>query len=282
MSGPNQNEGNRVNGANEGNRVNGVNEANRVNGVNEVKKKPKITVLESITPDMSVLDIAKSRSVLSWKPAFEASMPDFVEISEILSLEDKKSRWYPNKEDIFRAFEMTPLDKVRVVIIGQDPYPELGMSGLPQAMGMSFSVRKGENIPGSLNNIFKEVSSCIPGFKTPDHGDLSSWARQGVLLLNSCLTVRAGIPGSHKNIWMPFIINVIDAISKVRSNCFYVLWGASAKKMADYLKDKSMILEAAHPSPRSASNGFFGCRHFLIINKYFEKISEPLIDWNLD
>ena len=244
--------------------------------LNIVEKK------EDITNEWTVERISKERAPSGWKKVFEDSVYELEDVSEILE-EDKKNhgQWYPYNQNLFRAFEMCPLSKVKVVIIGQDPYHNTYKPNLPQAVGMSFSVPRGCPVPSSLKNIYKEISNTVPEFVMPKHGDLTGWAVQGVLLLNACLTVRPNSPGSHKQIWMGLVKKVITAILDTNKNAIFVLWGNNAKKLTKFLGQRATILEAAHPSGLSAHRGFFGCNHFVEINKILEETGQKQIDWNL-
>lgn len=185
---------------------------------------------------------------------------------------------YPEKDNIFNAFKYTSFESLKVVILGQDPYHEPG-----QAMGLSFSVPKGVDIPPSLQNIYKELKDDIPGFVIPDHGDLTAWARQGVLLLNSVLTVKAHQAFSHSGQgWEEFTDAVIKAINDECENIVFLLWGSPArKKGAGIDRGKHLVLETVHPSPLSAYRGFFGCHHFSIANDYLIAHGKAPIDWQV-
>lgn len=185
---------------------------------------------------------------------------------------------YPPAKERYAAFNM-PFDSVKVVIIGQDPY-----HGEGQANGLAFSVNKGVTIPPSLVNIYKELESDL-GIKAPDHGDLTSWVEQGVLLLNTSLTVEAGRPASHKDIgWMPFIQGVVNILNKDRDNLVFILWGKHAQQFKTGIdRTKHIILESAHPSPFSADRGFFGSKPFSNCNRklaLFGKSIKP-INWEI-
>ncbi|MEO5968020.1 MAG: uracil-DNA glycosylase [Ferruginibacter sp.] len=183
---------------------------------------------------------------------------------------------YPPGNLIFNAFEKTPFNKVKVVILGQDPY-----HGKGQAHGLSFSVLNGNKTPPSLQNIFKELKSDL-GIKIPEnHTDLTNWANQGVLLLNASLTVREGIPFSHaKYGWANFTDEVISKISENTENKVFLLWGKFAQQKQDLIDEgKHLVLKAAHPSPFSADKGFFGCKHFSKTNEFLMKNGEAPIDW---
>ena len=185
---------------------------------------------------------------------------------------------YPRREDIFNAFKYTSFDNLKVVILGQDPYHEPG-----QAMGLSFSVPVGIPIPPSLGNIYTELKDDIPGFIIPEHGNLIPWARQGVLLLNSVLTVEAHQAFSHKNQgWEVFTDGVIKAINDSTENVVFLLWGSPARqKGAGIDRHKHLVLETVHPSPLSAYRGFFGCHHFSMANKYLKEHGKAPINWQL-
>ena len=183
---------------------------------------------------------------------------------------------YPVGTKIFHAFNITPFDKVKVVILGQDPYHNPG-----QAMGLSFSVPRDFKIPPSLVNIYKELKSDV-GFQHPGHGDLSSWAEQGVFLLNAILTVEARQPASHSKLgWSIFTDRVIKCLSEQRSNLVFLLWGNFARQKKFLIdENKHLILEAVHPSPL-AGNGFMGCSHFSKANAYLELHGIDPVDWQL-
>ena len=213
----------------------------------------------------------------SWKQALkeEFNRDYFKQIVHHIKIEREQGIIiFPKGSNIFKAFEVTPLPKVKVVIIGQDPY-----HGLGQANGLCFSVNKGIAIPPSLQNIFKELNRDI-GLQTPSHGDLMSWARQGVFLLNASLTVRSGEPMSHAQIgWSIFTDQVIKTISDKREKIVFLLWGKFAKEKKNLIDTtKHYVLTAAHPSPLSAHQGFLGCGHFSACNTYLVKNGIDPID----
>jgi uracil-DNA glycosylase len=183
---------------------------------------------------------------------------------------------YPPDADIFNSFKLTTPSNLKVVIIGQDPY-----HGENQAHGLCFSVRKGNKIPPSLRNIYKELSADIPNFTAPEHGDLSYWAEQGVLLLNTVLSVEHAQAHSHKKVgWEMFTDSVITTINKEFENVIFLLWGAPAQKKATLINEsRHSILTAVHPSPLSAHRGFFGCKHFSQTNEILKRIGKQEIDW---
>lgn len=184
---------------------------------------------------------------------------------------------YPPGSLIFNAFNHTPFNQVKVVIIGQDPY-----HGPNQAHGLSFSVQKGIPIPPSLRNIYKELASDIPGFKLPGHGDLTKWADQGVLMLNASLTVRANEAGSHQKIgWETFTNQAIKALADQRKGIVFLLWGKFAQSKAAFIDPtKHFILNAPHPSP--LAQGFIGCKHFSQTNAILERNGSKGIDWQIE
>ncbi|MBO9672040.1 MAG: uracil-DNA glycosylase [Sphingobacteriaceae bacterium] len=198
--------------------------------------------------------------------------------SFLLEEKNKGVTVYPKGADIFNALNTTPFDKVKVVILGQDPY-----HGAGQAHGLSFSVQRGVAVPPSLKNIYKELESDIEGFKTPNHGHLTHWAEQGVLLLNATLTVRASEAGSHQNRgWEIFTDEIIKALSQKREHIVFLLWGKYAQQKAALIDQKKhYVLTAAHPSPFSAYNGFFGSKHFSKANQLLVQNNLKPIDWNL-
>jgi uracil-DNA glycosylase len=185
---------------------------------------------------------------------------------------------YPKGQDIFNALNHTPFDQVKVVILGQDPY-----HGAGQAHGLSFSVQKGITVPPSLKNIYKELATDIPGFKSPDHGNLTQWADEGVLLLNATLTVRAQEAGSHqKRGWETFTDKIITELSEKRTGLVFLLWGRYAQHKATLIdQHKHTIIASAHPSPFSAYNGFLGSRPFSKANEILIKQGQSPVNWQI-
>jgi len=185
---------------------------------------------------------------------------------------------YPKGADIFNAFNHTPFDKVKVVILGQDPY-----HGEGQAHGLSFSVKKGVKVPPSLKNMYKELETDIEGFKTPDHGELTQWADEGVLLLNATLTVRAHEPGSHQGKgWEAFTDQAISQLSAQKTGLVFLLWGRYAQNKALLIDEqKHTVLKSAHPSPFSAYNGFFGSKPFSKTNAVLSGRGEAPVNWQI-
>lgn len=216
----------------------------------------------------------------SWKQALkdEFSKPYFQQIPVHLKMEKSQGKTiYPPGSLIFNAFNTTPLDKVKVVILGQDPY-----HGPRQAHGLCFSVQNGVPPPPSLINIFKELQEDI-GIRIPDHGNLTHWAEQGVFLLNASLTVRASEPMSHSKIgWAAFTDTVIKRISDIKKHVVFLLWGKFAQEKGALIdQSKHLILRAAHPSPLSAHAGFFGCKHFSKANAWLMSKGIDPVDWQL-
>ena len=217
----------------------------------------------------------------SWKNALgvEFEKDYFQKLTDFVRAEYLSGQTiYPAPKNIFNAFNLFPLDKVKVVIIGQDPYHEPG-----QAHGLCFSVESGVDLPPSLINIYKEIESDI-GHKSITNGDLSAWANQGVLLLNSTLTVRAHVAASHAGHgWETFTDAVIRAVAQNRKNVVYMLWGSFAQKKAEMVdKNENLVLCSAHPSPLSAYRGFFGCKHFSQCNEFLIKNGIEPVDWKIE
>ena len=206
----------------------------------------------------------------------EFSKSYYLQIREFLKGEYFSRRIFPPMHDIFNALKYTPFSHTRVVILGQDPYHELG-----QAHGLAFSVQKGVKVPPSLVNIYKELHTDI-GMNIPSHGDLTSWAKQGVLLLNATLTVREGQANSHQKIgWATFTDNIIKILNESPRPIVFILWGGNARSKKAYITNKHhLILESVHPSPLSAHNGFFGCRHFSRANEFLKSTNQKEINWN--
>jgi uracil-DNA glycosylase len=202
----------------------------------------------------------------------------FIELEKKLESEYKNSTVFPEKQNIFKIFECVDLSKIKVVLIGQDPYHAKG-----QAVGLSFSVPKTEKIPSSLRNIFKELKSDIPDFKVPENGNLEKWTTQGIFLLNTTLTVQEGKANSHSKYgWNKFTDTVIKLISDKCDNVVFLLWGNPSKEKAKLIDEKKhLILTTSHPSGLSCNKGFFGCKHFSKCNEYLLQKGKNEIDWNL-
>lgn len=206
----------------------------------------------------------------------------FAELTAFVKKEYQKGKVYPAPKNIFRAFDLCPFEKVKVVILGQDPY-----HGERQANGLAFGVDEGTKLPPSLQNIFKEIENDlgVPCVASAKHGNLSRWAEQGILLLNATLTVRAGSAGSHQERgWELFTDAAVRALSEGREHLVFMLWGNYAKakgksESAHIDRSRHLVLEAPHPSPFSAASGFFGCKHFSKANEYLAIHGAAPIDW---
>ena len=213
----------------------------------------------------------------SWKEHLQTEFdkPYFKSLTDFVKEEYARGTVYPPGRFIFNAFDLCPFDRVKVVIIGQDPYHEPG-----QAHGLCFSVQEGVQFPPSLRNIFKEISDDL-GKPVPVNGDLTRWARQGVLLLNATLTVRAGMAGSHQGKgWEEFTDAVIRELNASRDGLVFILWGSYAKKKGAVIdRSRHLVLSSAHPSPLSAYNGFFGNHHFSLTNEWLTDHGETPIEW---
>lgn len=208
------------------------------------------------------------------KGEFEKSY--FVALTAFVKKEYQDGIVYPSPKNIFRAFDLCPFENVKVVILGQDPY-----HGARQANGLAFAVDEKEVVPPSLKNIFKEIESDLGKSLVHTDGDLSRWAKQGVLLLNATLTVRAHVAGSHQEKgWEQFTDAVIRALSEERARLVFILWGNYAKAKGAHIdRSKHVVLEAPHPSPFSVHTGFFGCKHFSKANSYLAECGREPIDW---
>ncbi|KAL0269890.1 UNVERIFIED_CONTAM: hypothetical protein PYX00_007474 [Menopon gallinae] len=248
---------------------------NEKNNVNTFEDKAA-TRLSSMTEELSVLD---PNMGISWFCALENELkkPYFKKLSEYVLSERMKYTVYPRPDNVWSWTKMCPISKIKVVILGQDPYHNPN-----QAHGLCFSVPKGIQPPPSLLNMYKELKDDINDFVVPDHGDLTSWAKQGVLLLNACLTVRQNSPNSHADKGWENITNaVIKYISDRSKGVVFLLWGSYAQKKASCVDQKKHhLLKTVHPSPLSAHRGFFGCKHFSKCNKLLKDEGKEPIDWN--
>jgi uracil-DNA glycosylase len=218
------------------------------------------------------------------EPSWKARIGDYLQRPEMQALagflraqKQAGKHIFPPGPEIFAAFEHTPFDAVRVVILGQDPY-----HGAGQAHGLCFSVRPGVRVPPSLDNIFKEIQRDL-GIARPGHGCLTAWADRGVLLLNSVLTVEEGRAGAHANRgWEGFTDAAIDALNREREGLVFLLWGSYAQRKGQLIDSRRhCVLNSVHPSPLSAHRGFLGCGHFSAANRYLESLGQPAIDWSL-
>ena len=216
----------------------------------------------------------------SWKDRLqnEFDKPYFEQLTDFVRREYRMSTVYPPGNQMFRAFDICPFDKVKVVILGQDPYHELH-----QANGLAFSVYPGVKIPPSLVNIYKELKDDVNTF-IPNHGDLTKWAKQGVLLLNNVLTVEEGKANSHAGIgWEIFTLNIVKALNRREKPMVFILWGNNARSKKQYIDtSRHLVLESAHPSPLSAHRGFFGSKPFSKANDFLIKNNMTPIDWQIE
>lgn len=213
----------------------------------------------------------------SWKDFFfnEFKKEKLIEILEKVNLDSKEKNCYPKNEDVFRLFRELSLEDIKVVIIGQDPYHQPGI-----ADGFAFSTRKENFIPASLKNIFKELNEDIKCSHEKENGDLTSWVEQGVFLINTSLTVRESQQKSHSELWREFTYNLSMYINKNRKDIIWIFWGKDAKLLRDYCKiDPKMSISGAHPSPFSASFGFFGSKPFSRVNHKLSLLKKTKIDW---
>lgn len=220
------------------------------------------------------------------------------ELEDIHVLINKSKKIYPSKEKIYYALECTPLDKIKVILIGLEPFSSTSpKTGKGIAQGLSYSVDKGENIPPATKNIYKELERDIDNFTIPNHGDLLNWTKEGVLLLNLSLTVLPNESNSHKGVWMPFVIELIKFIMNNQTNIVIMLWGKDIQNYKSYfgkkyiswgkdiqnnkgqLNNKNLILEAGHPNPFTVKT-FVGCSHFSKCNTFLEKVGRTPVNWN--
>ena len=209
--------------------------------------------------------------------ADETQKPYFQKLQQFVDSERQQHTIFPPEEQVFAALDITPFERVNVLILGQDPYHDVG-----QAHGLCFSVQPGIKTPPSLVNIYKELASDV-GFRIPNHGYLTPWAEQGMLMLNAVLTVRAHTANSHKNKgWETFTDAIIEKVNEKEGPVVFVLWGAYAQKKVKLIDEqRHVIIQSAHPSPLSARNGFFGSRPFSAINAALRDAGKPEIDWQL-
>jgi uracil-DNA glycosylase len=233
--------------------------------VEEEEKVPPAEVEEEkeIPEDISIYEVAINYAPPTWKEHFESKKKEIKVVSDLLAKRALSGEVHtPCNSNIFRAFHLTKPNNIKVVIVGQDPYPGAGI-----ADGLSFS---SQNIPASLKNIFKEINNSYPNTPPPTDGRLDRWAKQGVFLINTCLTCPVGNAGGHSkfNIWIPFIAATLKLVGKLNPDCYYLLWGKTAQECKQYISGKAdKILMSSHPSPLSATRGFLGCGHFEMVNK---------------
>ena len=247
------------------------------------QRKKKIILrlkTDDITETWTILRIAQQRAPIHWRKLFQDSIHDLKIISQEIEKSERRERIeiVPRKKDIFNAFHWTPLHEVKVVIMGQDPYPTILSSGKPQATGASFSTPREAPIQPSLRNIYQEVKNNYPHFDPPDHGDLRGWAQQGVLLLNSALSTHPGKKESHIYLWLNFVKKVFKEIMRVRPKTIVLLWGRKAEDTIRFLGNLT-YLTAGHPSPLNRQGGFIGCEHFKKVNDHLIKSGIKPVNW---
>lgn len=217
----------------------------------------------------TLVDIVKKRHPLGWKKLYITLVPAIDHIEQQIYNDD----YVPLKKNIFNAYHYTPLDKVKIVIVGQDPYHTKG-----QAVGLAFATPRNAPLQPSIKNIYIELANTVDGFVAPKHGDLSSWAKQGVLLLNTALTTIEGIAGAHEQLWFGVIQKTFKEIREHRPHTVVLLWGKWAEKVRPFLGNLK-TLSSSHPSPFSAKLGFFGCNHFNLANEHLIENKITPIDW---
>lgn len=247
---------------------------------NNLREYAKILYITIMSNDSKFL----SKKEIALNPEWKMILKDFFDTEDWKNLTsfvkgeylNKRQEIYPEAKNLFKAFDLTPFSKVKVIILGQDPYHDKG-----QAHGLCFSVPENINLPPSLKNIYKEIEKDLNIKKDYAKGDLENWAKEGVFLLNSILTVIAHNPASHRNKgWEKFTDHIISILSDKRENLVFLLWGNYARSKKCLIDPKRhLILESVHPSPFSANNGFFGCKHFSKTNKYLKEHNIKEINW---
>ena len=256
----------------------------KINEINEIKvETPQYFITDDIDQSWTIMDIVNKKPIESWLNVFKESYNDLIRISNyIQSIEAQGKVIYPLKKNIFRALVCTPLNRVKVVIFGQDPYPGVNKNTrLPIAHGLSFSTDKINPIPQSLANVYKVLQKTVANFSYPSHADLTCWAEQGVLLLNKCLTLDSGESSSHKDLWGEFVTRIIQHIDSTNPNCVYLLWGNHAQELNKYIKSKNVLM-TSHPSNQGARFGFYDCNHFNETNKILTSWGQKEINWNVN
>ena len=244
--------------------------------MSETKVVSRIVLDHNIADDWSILRVATEAVPLGWEKLFAESKEIFAQISELIAASEAKAGTLsvPPRRHLFAAYDncISP----RVVIFGQDPYPKPG-----EACGMAFSVGRGVAVPSSLRNIYKEIQNCYPDFIIPTHGDLTEWARRGVLLLNTALTTLPYEKNAHGGKFQPWLCFIDKTIKSLGDKVVYVMWGKEAQTLSKRIPAKAVQLSSAHPSGLSAHKGFFGNRHFLKINVELAKMGQPGINWQI-
>ena len=236
---------------------------------------------EKISNDWSIEKLVNTHVPYSWESVFESAKDELKDISDILEEDRPNGRRVPDNCDLFRVFDLVPLKKVKVVILGQDPFIGVLADGTLQATGVAFSVPRHAPAPPSLKNIYKVMKSTMPTFAVPNHGDLTSLCLEGVFLLNACLTTRVSESGAHKELWAGFIKKVITAILDANPKVIFLLWGNEAQKFKKMIGGRATILETSHPSPLGYFRGFNNSNNFNETNEILLKQKMEPINWNL-
>lgn len=253
--------------------------------LNNKTSKIQLVLQENIEEDWDILKIVEKHPPLGWVSVFQDSWNELKDINQDLMQDSQiNGTFYPLKKNLFKVFELCPLNQVKVVILGQDPYHGTDYDKQPTAQGMSFSVRRGFRINPSLQNIYKELASSVEGFQTPNHGCLESWVKQGVFLLNMSLTVLPSQANSHKDKWISFMNRVFKAINNQNKHTIWLLWGreARSKIIKDMIGNQGTVFETSHPSPFSVRRGFSGCNHFNMANDKLIEMKETPINWSIE
>lgn len=237
-----------------------------------------IEIEADIDQDSTIYDSLYLQDYGSWNSKLKPHQKAVRLVSDMIQEKEKQyGEFYPLKKDVFNFLKMTPLEKVKVVIWGQDPYPTLLDDGTPRAQGYSFGVRKTDTVPQSLKNIYKEIKSNYPMFEPPPHGDLKWLAEQGVLFMNQSLTYCPNNPKLYLNLWNRFTYIMINIINENVENCIHLLWGKQCEPLIEHIRSRE-IHQSSHPSPLSARRGFFGCKHFLKVNIILENRKKTKIE----
>jgi uracil-DNA glycosylase len=243
----------------------------------EQSRGPRRQIAEPIEPTDTLMEVIRKTPLGDWRPLFEEEKDTLENISEILEKNERKyGPLCPSRELIFEAFRRTPLRKVKVALIVQDPYHKPGV-----ATGLALSCRRGAPIQPTLKTVYKELEDEFEDFVAPDHGDLSEWAKRGVLLLNSRLTVHEGMPNKYNQIWTSFTQQVVEYIKHKQPNTIFMVWGSAAQKDLKDALDGANVLTAAHPSPVNTRGGFLGCEHFYKANIFLKSVGRSPIDWTI-
>jgi len=237
-----------------------------------------IEIEAEIDQDSSIYEALYDQDFGSWSSKLHPHRKSVKLLSDMIQeKENQYGEFYPLKKDVFNFLKMTPLEKVKVVIWGQDPYPTLLDDETPRAQGYSFGVKKTDTVPQSLKNIYKEIKSNFPMFEPPPHGDLSWLAEQGVLFMNQSLTYCPNNPKLYLNLWNRFTYIMINIINENVENCIHLLWGKQCEPLIEHIRSRE-IHQSSHPSPLSARRGFFGCKHFLKVNIILENRKNTKIE----